>query len=68
MATLASAKKKYADALKNMPAHYAEGMADFLGISEGDVKSSGPGMAYIGKMKSGLEDKWAKRLAEAFGG
>jgi hypothetical protein len=51
-----------------MPENYVSGMAGFLGVSEGTIRASAPGMAYVGKMKEGLEEKWEGRLKEAFGG
>lgn len=67
MATLESAKRKYANAIRNMPSNYNEGMGGFLGISPSAVSSSGPGLAYAGKIRPGLEEKWETRLRQAFG-
>ncbi len=68
MATLQSAKAKYANAIRNMPTNYNNGMAGFLGVSATAVASSGPGLAYSGKVKPGLENKWETKLRQAFGG
>ncbi len=67
MATLASAKRKLATKIPTMPAAYNQGVADFLGISASAVGSSGPGMAYSGKVKPGMENKWETNLKRAFG-
>ncbi len=68
MATLTSAKNKYRQSLAHMPANYNEGVGEFLGIGAGAVASSPPGQAYAGKMRPGLEEKWERRLRQAFSG
>jgi hypothetical protein len=67
VATINSAKTKYRQKLPYMTENYMEGVAGFLGISEGAVRNSAPGQAYAGKMQPGIEDKWERGLREAFG-
>ena len=67
MATLSSAKKKYRDAIPNMPGNYNEKMGKFLGVPASTIAASGPGSAYAEAIKPGVEEYWEKRLKQAFG-
>jgi len=68
VATITSAKRKYSDKTRVMPANYNEGVSDFLGVSPAQIAGSGPGEAYQEKITSpGIADRWERNLRAAFG-
>jgi len=67
MATLETAKRKYARKVPVMGANYQRGMEIFFGRGAGSLSSAGPVLNYKDVIKSGVEDKWARNLAGAFG-
>jgi hypothetical protein len=67
MATLETAKRKYARKVPVMASNYQAGMEHFFGRGAGSLSSAGPVLNYKDVIKSGVEDKYARNLAAAFG-
>lgn len=67
MATIETAKRKYARRVPAMKANYQGSMERFLGVSAGALARAIPVVNYGDVIKSGVEDKWERNLKNAFG-
>jgi len=67
MATIATAKRRYAAKVPAMGANFQASMERFLGVGSGRLSSSTPVVNYRDAIKSGVEDKWERNLRAAFG-
>lgn len=67
MATIDTAKRKYARRVPAMKANYQGAMERFLGTSAGALSRAIPVVNYGDVIKSGVEDKWERNLKNAFG-
>lgn len=67
MATIDTAKRKYARRVPLMKTNYQASMERFLGQSAGALNRSIPVVNYGDVIKSGVEDKWERNLKAAFG-
>jgi len=67
MATLETAKRKFARKVPVMAANYQNSMEKFFGRGAGSLSGAIPVANYKDVIKSGVEDKWARNLQNAFG-
>jgi len=67
MATIDTAKRKYARRVPTMGTNFQASMEKFLGTSAGALSRAIPVVNYKDVIKSGVEDKWERNLKNAFG-
>lgn len=67
MATIDTAKRKYARRVPVMGTNYQGAMEKFFGRGSGSLGSAPPVLNYKDVIKSGVEDKWERNLKSSFG-
>jgi len=67
MATIDTAKRKYARRVPAMGSNYQAGVEKFFGVGSGRLSTAAPVLNYKDAIKAGVEDKWERNLKVAFG-